>query len=251
MICRKLLDISLQQMEGLKVEDLRVGLGYTAVRNSAGGIGLAYVLRDRLTGGCSHLDNAGEYTGKNLSDIANMFMDHNNPLKASLGLAAINSVSPTADSSFSSGDILDVLEIRKGDWVGMIGNFAPLVHQIRKKTPHLFVIEDKPEYRKNGQFRIFDEIMSNCDVMIITATTLINKTLEDIIMKTKKARSRALLGPSAPLFKDFYKDLGIDIISGMIVEDPDMVMNIVSQGGGTRFFKKYSRKVNMVMNGNE
>ena len=251
MICRKLLDISLQQMEGLKIEDLRIGLGYTAVKNSAGGVGLAYVLRDRLVGGCSQLENAGDYIGKDLSGIAQMFMDHNNTLKASMGLAAINSVSPREDNSFSSGDIMDVLEIKKGDWVGMIGHFAPLVHAIHKKTPHLFVIEDKPEYRKNGQFRIFDEIMSNCDIMIITATTLINKTFEDIIIKTKKARRRALLGPSAPLFKDFYTDLGIDIVSGMIVEDTDKVINIVSQGGGTKFFKKYSRKVNMVMNGNE
>ncbi len=247
MICKKLLEVSLQQMEGLKIEDLRVGLGYTAIRNSAGGVGLAYVLRDRLSGGCSQLENAGNYIGKDLIEIANMFMDHNNPLRASLGLAAINSVSPREDSGFSSGDILDVLEIKKGDWVGMIGHFAPLVHQIHKKTPHLFVIEDKPEYRKNGQYRIFDEILSNCDIMIITATTLINKTFEDIISKTKKARKRAILGPSAPLFRDFYKDLGIDIVSGMIVEDPDMVMNIVSQGGGTKFFKKYSRKVNLTL----
>lgn len=248
MICKKLLDISSQQMEGLKVEDLRVGLGYTAVKNSAGGTGLAYVLRDRLIQGCSQLDHAGEYIGKDLSDIANMFMDHHNPLKASLGLAAINSVSPRGDESFSSGDILDVLEIKKGDWVGMVGHFAPLVNQIHKVTPHLFVIEDKPEYRKNGQFRVFNEILSNCDVMIITATTLINKSLEDIIKKTKKARRRAILGPSAPLFKDFYKDLGIDVVSGMIVEDADRVLNIISQGGGTRHFKKYSRKVNLLLN---
>lgn len=247
LICRKLLDISLQKMEGLKVEDLRVGLGYTAVRNSSGGVGLAYVLRDRLTYGCSQLEGAGEYIGKDLAEIARMFMDHNNPLKASLGLAAINSVSPREDNGYSSGDILDVLEIKKGDWVGMIGNFAPLVHKIRSQTPHLFVIEDKPEYQKNGQFRIFDEIISNCDIMIITATTLINKTFEHVISKAKKARKKALLGPSAPLFKEFYQDFDINVVSGMIVEDSDKVINIVSQGGGTRFFKNYSRKVNLVI----
>jgi len=251
MICKKLLDVSSARMKGLKVEDLRVGLGYTAVRNSAGGVGLAYVLRERLPEGCTHLDKAGEYIGLDLQEMAKMFMNHHNPLKASIGLAAINSVAPVENTEFHEGDVLDYLDIKKDDWVGMVGHFAPLVRRIKQTTPHLFVIEDKHEYRRNGTFRIFDEIMGNCNIMIITATTLINKTFEDILEKTKKAKKRVLLGPSAPLFREFYEGMGIDLVSGMVVEDADRVLKIVSQGGGTRFFKKYSKKVNLFYNGNK
>ena len=248
MICCKLLELAEERMKGLKVEDLRVGLGYTAVKNSEGGIGLAYVLRDRLGNNCSHLDEAGEYIGKDLSETAKMFMDHNNVLKASIGLASINSVVQREQEDFVDGDIMDLLEIKKGDWVGMVGRFAPLIKMIKQRTPHLFVIEDKPQYHKNGQYKIFDEIMNKCDVMIITATTLINKTFEDILSKTPNARKRALLGPSAPMFREFYKGLGVDIVSGMIPQDTHKVIDIVSQGGGTRYFKKYSRKVNFLIN---
>ncbi|MCD4785777.1 MAG: DUF364 domain-containing protein [Candidatus Eremiobacteraeota bacterium] len=249
MICKKLLNLAVPRMKNLKVEDLRIGLGYVALKNSAGGVGLSYVLRDRLPQGCSQLKGSGEYIGADLEDVAKMFMDHGNVLRSSLGLAAINSVSPTGENGTTSGDVMEILDIKKDEWVGMVGYFAPLVKRINKITPHLFVIEDKLEYRKNGTYRIFDEIMNNCDVMIITATSLINKTFEEVLSKTEKARKRVLLGPSSPLYRDFFEGMGLDIISGMIVQDTEKVMNIVSQGGGTRDFKNYSKKVNIVMNG--
>jgi len=249
MICKKLLNLAAPRMKNLTVADLRIGLGYIALKNSAGGVGLSYVLRDRLTPGCSQLKGAGEYIGANLQDVANMFMDHGNVLRASLGLAAINSVNPAGENGTTSGDIMEILDIKKNEWVGMVGFFAPLEKQIKEITPHLFVIQDNHEYRKNGTYRVFDEIMNNCDVMIITATTLINKTFEDILRKTDKARKRVLLGPSSPLYKDFFEGMGIDIIAGMLVEDTDKVLDIVSQGGGTMDFKNYSKKVNIIFNG--
>lgn len=249
MICKKLLNLSIPRMKDLKVEDLRIGLGYIALKNSAGGVGLSYVLRDRLTPGCSQLKGAGEYIGADLENVAKMFMDHGNVLRASLGLAAINSVNPAGENGTTSGDVMEILDIQKDEWVGMVGFFAPLEKRIKKITPHLFVIEDNHEYRKNGTYRIFNEIMNNCDVMIITATSLINKTFEDILKKTEKARKRVLLGPSSPLYRDFFEGMGLDIISGMLVRDPEQVLNIVSQGGGTMDFKNYSKKVNIVMNG--
>lgn len=251
MICNKLLNLALPRMEDLKVEDLRVGLGYIAVKNSAGGVGLAYVLRERIANGCSHLGNAGEFIGMNLSDTAKMFMDHHNVLKAAIGLASINSVAPVEEEDLKTGDILEQLEIKKGDWVGMVGHFAPLVSQIKKITPHLFIIEDKMEYRKNGTYQIFNEILNQCQVIIITATSLINKTFEDILNNTPNARKRAILGPSAPLYREFFQDLGIQVVSGMVVRDKDKVIDIVSQGGGTYSFKKHSEKVNIVFNGKQ
>lgn len=245
MICKKLINLATSRMQDMKVKDMRVGLGYVAVMNSAGKVGLAYVLRDRLPHGCSLLENAGNFVGMDLAYIAHMFLDHHNPLKAALGLAAINSVSPMEQNGYIEGEILDLLEIKQQDRVGMIGKFAPVLKKIKEITPNVFVIEENPEYRQNGTNMVFDEIIANCDVMIITATTLINKTFEEIIEKTRNARKKVILGPSTPLFPEFYEGLGIDFASGVIVKDGDRTLQIVGQGGGTRNFKDYVKKVNI------
>ncbi len=247
MVCQKLLKEALPRMDGLKIEDVRIGLGYTALKNSAGGVGLAYTLKSRLHPHCTTLEMAGELKGRDLKEIAYLFLDERNVLKTALGLAAINSVAETDSDSLLTGDTINHLDIQKEDWVGMIGHFAPLEKRIKKITPHLFIIEDKVEYRRNGMYKIFDEILNSCDVVIITATTLINKTFEDIIKKTPKARKRVLLGPSTPLYAKAFQDSGIDILSGMVVEDKDKVLDIVSQGGGTMIFKNYCKKVNLLV----
>lgn len=246
MICKKLLDLALPLMEGLTIQELRVGLGYVVVKNSDGGVGTAYVLRDRLPEGCSLVGEAGTFNGKDLSAAAQMFLNNENVLKASIGLACINSAARFNEEDIYEGDVIEYLDLKKDSWVGMIGNFKPMIKGIKKKTPHLFIIEDKPEYRTNGAYKIFDEILSSCDVLIITATTLINKTFTDTLTKTCGVKKKIVLGPSTPLFKEFYKGLGINFASGIQVKDPDKVMDIISQGGGTCSFKDYIRKVNLI-----
>jgi uncharacterized protein (DUF4213/DUF364 family) len=44
MICKRILDHSFRFMENLVVTDVRMGLGYIAVENSGGGLGLAYTI---------------------------------------------------------------------------------------------------------------------------------------------------------------------------------------------------------------
>lgn len=252
MIEDKLLEVAIPRMKNLKVDDVRIGLGYTAVLNSAGGLGLAYTLRERVPlGHCTSVKMAGQLVGIDLEQAALMFTDSRNVLNAAIGLAAINSVADTDNPGFIKGDLMDILDIQKGEWVGMVGYFAPLVKKIKKKTRHLFIIEDKVEYRRKGTYKIFDEIMSNCQVMIITATTLINKTLNEILENTANARIRALLGPSTPLYQAPFRGNGIDFISGMVVNKPQQVLEIVSQGGGTGVFKKYCAKVNLKIEENQ
>ncbi|MFP4498009.1 MAG: Rossmann-like domain-containing protein [Vulcanimicrobiota bacterium] len=245
---QKLMEIALTRMEGLTVEDIRLGLGYTAVKNSAGGTGLAYTLRGRLPSHCGLNPLAGSMIGMGLEEAARKFIDPRNVINASIGLAAVNSVLNNDVTGYSTGDITNILDVKNTDWVGMVGHFKPVENQLKKVTPHVFVVDDKQAYLEEEKYNSFYEILSKCQIIIITATTLINKTLNDILGHTGKARKKALLGPSTPLNPTVFKNTGIDILSGMIVENSDKVLEIVSQGGGTMLFKKHCQKINININ---
>ena len=249
MIYNKLLETAVPLMKGLTLKDVRVGIGYTVVENSAGGLGLAYTLRENLGCGCSQFSGAGTLIGRELSEVAALFGNRDNVLKSGIGLAAINSVSPGGNGSTAEGDVTKVMDIRPGEWVGMIGHFAPLEREIRKITPHLFIIDNGKGYLHNTEFRVIQEILAGCKVVIISATTLINKSLEDVLDACENARTRILLGPSTPLYPEVFKGK-VQVLAGMIPKNRTQVMEIVSQGGGTLHFKKHSRKVNIVLNGN-
>ncbi|MCE1245184.1 MAG: DUF364 domain-containing protein [Firmicutes bacterium] len=248
MICTRLINASRTRMKDIKVEKLIVGLGYISLKNSAGGAGLSYVLRNRLHGGCSHLEDAGNFEGKPLEEIAELFMDHHSPLKASLGLAAINSTAPHDSNTYSETDIIDLLNIRNGEKVGMVGRFEPLVKKILTLTPNLVVLEEPSHFHNQQDDKHSNDELKDCRIVIITATTLLNKTFEPILEASANADRKVLLGASTPLYPEFYEGTGINFASGVIVEDADRVAAIAAQGGGVRNFRGLTRKVTLLIN---
>jgi uncharacterized protein (DUF4213/DUF364 family) len=247
MICNRLIDASLPLMQDLKVEKLVVGLSYIGLKNSSGNTGLAYILRNRLSCVCSQLEDAGNFNGMNLADMAKLFMDHHNPLKAAIGLAAINSVTPHESNEYDETDIIDLLDIREGENVGMVGRFDPLIKKIKNITPNLFIIDDQQNHCHGGHHEDNLEILGNCRVVLITSTTLLNKTFEPVMEKAHNADIKVLIGASTPLYREFYKDTGINYASGVVVENGDRILEIAGHGGGVRNFRKYNRKVTLIL----
>ena len=85
------------------------------------------------------------------------------------------------------------------------------------------------------------------EILFCTGTTLINNTLEDILNKFKrKVRKIIILGPSAGMLPDILFDYGIDIIGGMRIKNSDATLKVIQEGGGTRLFKQYGEKYNLM-----
>jgi uncharacterized protein (DUF4213/DUF364 family) len=58
------------------------------------------------------------------------------------------------------------------------------------------------------------------DVVIITASTLVNNTFEDLLDFTGNARLVGLYGPGASLIPDEFFDRNIDFITSFQITDP-------------------------------
>jgi len=85
--------------------------------------------------------------------------------------------------------------------------------------------------------------LPNCDVIVITATSIINHTIDKILPYCDNAKEICLVGPSTPLCPELMKRYKITLLAGSVVKNPDMVLQILSQGGGTMSFKPYADQV--------
>jgi len=241
MISQELLDVTAADLQGKKVSDLRIGLGYTAVRLDSDETGLAATLRYDLPRGCSLLDKAGKFEGTDAAAAAEL-LTRPDPLLAAIGLATINAVL-NRDQESNTDSPLEALSISAGDSVGMVGNFAPLMDPIKQRTEELYVFEREP----SPEEEIYPDwavnsLLPERDVAIISSTTLMNGTLGHLLELSPERT--ALLGPSTPMTR-LFKDYGVSHLFGSIVRKPKAIIDIVSQAGGTRNFGEAVEKINL------
>ncbi len=245
MICNNLVSMYYDRAKERNIADIRIGLGYTAVLLDDGRCGLAWTGTGGKKTCCSLMEDAGFFIGKSAAELIH-FYPSNNPLKASVGLATINSLANYEKTGKKEGDILGCLNLKPDDRVGIIGDFKPLVKEMEKITENIFIFEKN--FSDSKYFVAETEIsklLPDCSVVLITATSLVNKTFELLIELIKNVPSCAMLGPSTPLVPAFFSDKNIRILSGVEVIDTDRVLNIVSQAGGMKSFKNYVKKVNV------
>ena len=234
--------------QGLKLtnkhtaEDIRIGLGYTAVRLDDGRCGLAYTLHEQEYESCCVVPEAGKLAGRTASKLI-PWIKSSDVTASAVGLATLNALIPEPATAVES-DILDLLQVGTEDTVGMIGYFGPLIGPLRKRTHalHIFERREEPEYEILPESAARD-LLPKCQVVIMSATTLLNHTIDGLLDLSKTAREIAVLGPSTPLIPEIFSHHGVTMLSGLQVEDPARILQIVSEGGGTRQFGRAVRKL--------
>jgi uncharacterized protein (DUF4213/DUF364 family) len=224
--------------------DIRIGLGYTAVRLDDGRCGLAFTLHEEEYESCCVVPDAGTLTGRSILELAE-YIKSPDTTACAIGLAAINAlIDPPA--AVVESDILDLLPVKSDDSVGMIGYFGPLVDPIRKQARALHIFERRPipELGVLPDTAAVD-VLPKCQVVIMSATTLLNHTIDGLLDYCKSSREIALLGPSTPFLPEVFGRRGITMLSGLQVVDAPQVLRIVSEGGGTRQFGSAVRKLTL------
>lgn len=236
---------ALKKVGAARVADVRVGLVYTAVMLDDGNVGLAYTFRDEVRQCCTTRTGDLTFADKGIAEILAGILSPD-PLERTIGIAAANAVLNRDTAALIPGDVLDLIELRHDDSVGMVGYFGPLVAPLKKRVRKLLVFEQKGIAAEG----IYAEdqapvMLPECTVALITATTIINNTFEQLIHATRSCRMRVVLGPSTPLCAEAFTPYGISLLSGVLVSEPPAVLRIVSGGGGMQAFKHSVRKVNL------
>jgi hypothetical protein len=236
-IQKRLVDILGKQVAGQIISDVRIGLGYTAVRLDSGHAGVAWTAQsDALC--CTHFKEAGSLTGRPARELLQMLADENSALARSVGLATANALLSSLPSPPTSRDeVIATLGITPEDRVVMVGYFAPIIAQIRKTGCRLDIVELKGYHGDTLTPEQGREAMANCTVAIVTGTSLINGTCDEVLAGLGQLRAVVLLGPSSPLCPEAFKGTPVTHVAGSRVSNTEALLRVVSEGGGTMLMK--------------
>ena len=91
------------------------------------------------------------------------------------------------------------------------------------------------------------ELLPQCSVAIITATTLVNGTIDALLAATAGCREVVLLGPSTPLVPRVFADAPrrATWLAGILVTDAEGLFGAVARDASTREFMPHVAKVNV------
>ena len=226
-----------------RVSDVRIGLGYTAVRLADGRTGVAFTFRDQAQGGCSVFNGIRPLSTRPAADLL-VLLESQDVIEAGVGLACANALANNDHPPYLDGDVLDHLDLRPEDHVGMVGHFGPLVDTIQKRVRSLTVFErvDQPSGLLRPQAEA-EAALPRCQVALITATSVINHTVDHLLKAARGCREVAMLGASMNLTAEAFSAEHVTMLSGVVVKNPEEVLRVVSEGGGMRQFSPHVRKV--------
>jgi uncharacterized protein len=228
--------------ETAEVADCLAGLNWFLVRS----LGVGVSTRPLETTGA--LRSAGHLHGMKLRDLA-MWVKSWNEYEAAMGLAAINSAlnAPHAVRQNCAGrlnesqdqDIFTCMrEQMQGNRVAVIGHFPGLERVA--EICNLSILERRPQAGDLPDFAC-EYILQDQDIVIITASALINKTMPRLLGLSQRAQI-VVAGPSTPLHPLMF-DYGIKVLGGLLVEDETRVWRIAAEGGQKELFCAGSRMV--------
>lgn len=230
-----------------RIADLRVGLSYVGVKLDNDVSGLAAILPDAASRGCTVLKEAGTYAGSVALDVLKYLVYGGNALHRAIGLATANALVVLPEDKTEDREATTYFNLKPGEKVAMVGLFSPLVERIRATGAKLTIIEKNRERMDLLSDEDRKQALQDCDVAIITATTLLNNTFEEIAAALGSPRWVALMGPSTPLLADIFRDTSVTHLGGAVVADSARVLQVLSEGGGTPALRPYLRFVNLML----
>ena len=215
---------------GVPVRGVWIGPYWTAVQTDVG-TGLATTLLDPGPTHGEHaqrLPGAGHLTQMSAHELAEGALSEF-PLARSVGLAALNSLLPEPAGRVTvrnAGEL--AVEQGAGKTIGVVGWF-PFIPQLKSVAARVEVFEKDLE---TGFAMTAERAarLARCDVLCITASALLNGTLDGILQAARPGAWKMLVGPSAPLCRETLA-LGFDAVCGARVEDVPAVVRIIQEGG--------------------
>jgi uncharacterized protein (DUF4213/DUF364 family) len=222
-----------------------------------------------------------DLVGKTFFEIADLGIHSSNLRERSLGVAALSALSQQflgctsirnrgflaqcwilGDKFVQQYPTLSRL-ITKNDIVAVIG-YGSEVRNLMGRCRELHVMDSRhPETFKSviinggityGPKNIIihseqenEKVLATADVVIITASTLVKDTFEDILRYTTKARLVGLYGPDGSIIPDVFFERGVDFITSYRTVDPVRFSDDMVNDYDMEFSLRSSQKQYMFM----
>jgi len=241
-ISDKLFNIFKDKAEKIGVDMLCLGLGYTAVVTSDGGIGIAYTyFEDKKS--CMLLNEAVDYEGRQASELLEKIKsDH--PIDRSMALALVNALNYQHALKLPEDEknkiMFEQFNITNGTKVAMVGYFGPLIKRFEQRQAVLDILDQS---RGLGRMADFYKNLKNwADVLFLTSTSILNNSTEEILANVHPKVKTLMLGPSTPMVAEAFDHLPVHMLAGTVPLDKENIIKAVRHGMGTPVLHRFSRK---------
>ncbi|MCF7810376.1 DUF364 domain-containing protein, partial [bacterium] len=227
---------------GCKLDDVRIGLRYTGVKLDNGSIGVSYNYPGNR--GCDDISFPGrsDLKGGEAVEVLSWLLS-DNQIQRSLALAVANGLAAYRKTESINGDIRSIAQIKSGDHVTMVGYFKSIADELNDYCDlRIYEKRSKPGMSKEN-LRPAEEGLCDCDVALITATAILNGTIDSLLEAAKDCREVAILGPTTPLIPEAFIETPVTILSGVYTKNEE-VLRVISEGGGMKQFQPYVQKAN-------
>ena len=225
-----------------RVDLLCLGLGYTAVVTTDGGIGIAYTyFEDKKS--CMVLNEAIDYEGRPASALLEKIKSES-IIERSMALALVNALNYEEALKLPEDKnntiLLKHFNIQSDRNVAMVGYFGPLVNRFKEKDIPLEILDTSRGLGNRNDF--FKKLGSWADVLLLTSTSILNNTAEEILACNHAKVKTAMLGPSTPMVAKVFEHLPVHMLAGTVPIEKDNILKAVRHGMGTPVLHRFSRK---------
>jgi len=207
------------------------------------------------------------FIGQSLFEVARANMADPRVSRRSIALAALNALSQpfVTDEMLQSKGYRVGIEVkdlvRSDDYMVIVG-YGGLVKSYAGRCRELHVTDQRPpesftttivgktvSYGPAGitvhPAEENREVLKDADIAIITGSTLVNGTFEEVAGYAKNARIRALYGSSAQLIPDVLFGNGINIAMSVAISDPaKFEFDVLNAPDMETALRKHQRKYN-------
>jgi uncharacterized protein len=182
-------------------------------------------------------------------------------IRRAVGVATMNALAAmcwdrraTPDVELQSGvDAYDAANIQPGEHVVVVGAFVPFLKALKRAGQRFTVLEMDAATLKPDELAHFrpaeqaNEVVPDADVVLITGTTLLNDTLENLLALCRPNARVVIVGPTVGLYPDAFLRRGVDVLGSVRVTAPDAFLEVLAEGGsGYHFFGRSAEKVVLV-----
>ena len=210
---------------------------FCALELEHGAIGFSYVRLGEVEVLLRARHGPGALKGVEAAALARGYAG-TDPAAKAIGFAAINALSQQLFARArwtppAAGDSLGAIAPERGEHIGMIGLFPPLLPSIEAAQARLTVLELKPELageRKNFRVTLDPAELASCEKVVSTCTVMLNDTIDVVLAACRNARRFAIIGPSAGCVPDPLFALGVDTLGGRRVLDAQGFLDAFRQG---------------------
>ena len=253
-------------LEGIRIDDLVIGLFFTGVKLSTGHAGVAFTPIGEIPEAvccpttAARMPQAGNLEGSPVSEIIKYSLDVN-VLKSAIGVATINALSQMIIESGNGAEFeivrgrdgFDLLEIQPYETVSLIGAFGPYIQRLKMMGNPFFIIERNSQSLRLDEMKHFKpesemrEALEKSRVAILTGTSVVNHTIDHILSLLRNGIRAAIIGPTASMIPYAFFKKGIRIMAGLQISNPDSMIKILKQGGsGYHLMKECGEKIAFV-----